>query len=254
MTQLVPTVRRLAVLCALTIPACSVCNFEAQRQRSTRTPAAGLNSLSCTSHNGGIEIVGVAGAETVEIEAMLRARGETQDEAEEHVDRLDVSVERRGAELVIAGVRPGGFSDRWNAVFAFRITAPPELAQNLTSHNGGVTVEAMAGELAATTHNGRIRVSTRSSAIAVETHNGSIELELLGAGPVAGSLTTHNGAIEVHLGERAAVVDASTQNGRVDVQGAFAVRRQEKDEVELVAGQGGGKLSIVTHNGGVSIR
>jgi DUF4097 and DUF4098 domain-containing protein YvlB len=73
---------------------------------------------------------------------------------------------------------------------------------------------------------------------------------------VSGTITTHNGAVTLALPDGAgAMVDASTHNGSIEVQGAArTVARRSRNSVEASYGDGQGKLTVTTHNGGVSLQ
>jgi len=245
--------RHAAALSLLLLSACSWPRFEARRELSRDDGAAGLASIECSSHNGAIEVVGVPGAARVAVTAALSARGASAAAAQQHVEMLDVELVRRGDALVVAGVVPTTFDDGWQATFAYRIEVPPGLSLKLRTHNGEIVVQAMDGEVDASSHNGGIRAATRGGAIALLTHNGAIDLDLLGTGAVRGDVRSHNGGIALRLGDRAAVVDASSNNGALVAVGKFAVRSHRDGVLRLVSGEGGGQLSLATHNGPIEI-
>jgi hypothetical protein len=202
-------------------------------------------------------VVGTAGATEVAIQAQLSARGFSQQEAEQNVDRLEVAVVRDGAVLAIRGRPPEDFDWRFAPSFAFTITVPPELAAELSSHNGDVTVRGLDGAVAAATHNGTVTATTGAPRVQLESHNGDIDVELTGAGPVTGSITTHNGSVSVALGQRAARVEADSHNGSLHAERAFRQVVARQHSLRFVAGDGAaadGTLTVVTHNGSVRIR
>ncbi len=242
----------LTLLVALS--GCGALPFAAQRERSLTMSAAGVTRVTCTSGNGGIEVRGDPLAAAISVRARVQARGHSQDEAEARAEALRVTIEQHGSELEVVGVEPEDHDSNWSTTFEYLITAPPALAQNLTSHNGSIVVEAMIGDLQALTHNGRVRAHTAAKVLALETHNGSIEVALDGNGPVQGSITTHNGAIDLQLGSRTAIVAADTSNGGVHAAEAFAVQQRDDNSMVVEAGHGGGQLEVATHNGRIEIR
>jgi hypothetical protein len=240
------------LLFALT--ACNVPAFVAQRQRELREPATGLLSLSCRTDNGGIEVRGVAGADAIAIRVVMQARGDSRAEADANVAKLDVAVERHGAELALRGVWPDELDEDCSPSFAFTIEVPPELALQLVSHNGGLRAFDVSGDLHAGTHNGRIEARTGAGTVDLESHNGPIELQLDGTGPVRGHVRSHNGAVAVDLGGRAAEVLASTHNGTIAVARPEVETDRSDNSVLLRVGGGGSELQLITHNGDVTVR
>ncbi len=233
---------------------CRVAKVTAERTESQHAEADGLRSLSCRADNGSIELVGTSGSEQVAIAVTMRADGVDAADAAAALQLLSFAVERRGGQLVLRSIVPSEFPGDGNAQFHWRIEVPPEVAQELVVGNGAIGVRAMAAASALTVHNGNLQVQTGGGDVAVETHNGSIVAELTGTGPVRGRIATHNGSIDVQLGERSAAVDVSTRNGVVTIDGEFAVRTRSDAAAELVAGEGGGLLTVTTHNGTVRVR
>jgi hypothetical protein len=243
----------LVLSAVLGLCACKLPRFQATRERSLEAPAAGIAALVCSTHNGGIDFVGVEGADSVRVRARMGVPGDTQAEADERLAQLDVALQRQGGELTIAGLVPASLAIDSGVWFSYEIEAPPQLALRLQTHNGSVDVRRATGALAVTTHNGSVSAATAADAVDLITHNGAIAIDFAGEGPVQGEVTSHNGAIDIRLGARAAVVDASAHNGDIDASG-LQVARLGDHAVQVVAGSGGGRLSVRTHNGGVTLR
>lgn len=235
-----------------TLAGCQMPAFEAKREVHQSESASGLTSVVCETHNGEIVVRGKSGLATVEVHAELRARGDTQQEAEQNCALLRVEVQRNGDRLVVRGIPPGDFDWRFSPSFAFVIEGPPALCAELTTHNGSVHVEETTGSLRATTHNGAVEARVAAPDVAIETHNGRILLRAVGEGALAGTLLTHNGSIDLELGRRSASVDASTHNGSIRTNGGRVVRSSD-DRVRFEAGQGGGALGVTTHNGSINL-
>lgn len=243
-----------AILALALSAACELQPFAATRTEHYREPVSGIGNIVCTSRNGGIELRGVPGADGIGVETVITARGATEAAAEDHMKMLRVGIERRDGGLAIEGIVPSDFDSDWSASFEFRITAPPELVARLVSHNGGLSVDAMAGDLEATTHNGGIRVDASSHRLELSSHNGGVVVACRGEGPVEGSIRSHNGGVRVALGERTAVVAADSHNGGVSFTAAMVVKQRGERSLVAEKGQGGGDLVVESHNGGVDIR
>lgn len=233
---------------------CTIADYEARRTVERQEAAAGIGAIDCTSHNGSIEIVGVPDAAGISIRAELLARGQSPEEADAHVRQLDLAIERKGDRLVVTGVKPAGMPGYASPSFAFALQVPQALAVALTTHNGDVRVRSIDGKLVAATHNGRIEAQTAAREVQIETHNGSVEVAFAGEGAAAGSIVTHNGSVRVAMGRRSAAIDASTANGSVATESLDASVTGSRTDKKIVVGDGGGALTIRTHNGSVLLR
>lgn len=247
--------RRTAFILLSCVSACTVPSIEARGSQVFTVPAAGVSQLLCTSHNGAIQITGVADATEVVVHAELSARGFTEAEAEQNLALLRVDHRLQDGQLELLGVAPDDLDWGVAPSFAFRIEAPAALASRLCSHNGQIRAAGMLGGLDLESHNGGISVQGSPPRVAILTHNGSVDARIDGDGPVDGSITSHNGGIDLSLGAgRSAVVEASTANGSLRANRRLTGLRVEDNHLSGTAGEGGGHLEIATHNGDVVIR
>ncbi len=205
----------LPLLFLLAVPACSYPKHVAKRSVAFDAPAAALQRLECSSHNGRIEVVGDPDATMVTVRAELSVRGETPADAEANLALLQVGQETDGGTLRLAGRWPRDVLARMSPAFAFTITVPARLELALVTHNGGLRAVDVAGATQATTHNGDVSVAfpgAVDAAFTARTHNGSTSdggrlaeasvgrRELsgrLGAGSGAIVVTTHNGNVTI---------------------------------------------------------
>ncbi len=243
----------VVVLFGCALPSCSFANYRAERTLDRSESAEGLAALACATHNGSITVRGMPDRDSIAVSAHLIAHGDSEDEARDQVAQLDVRLERNGNELVIKSIAPSSLTWTASPTFAYTIDAPIGLALRLETHNGNVDVRGATSGLHVVTHNGGVRADVGSDSLQLETHNGQIEVRLQGDGPVHGTLTSHNGGIEVDLGPRAAVVEASSHNGKLDASGG-RIESQSERRLRSVHGEGGGALRIETHNGAIRVR
>lgn len=248
----------LVLLLVLSLAACRFVGdppHEARLEEEFEVPAADLEGLSCETHNGGIRVTG-GGDDAVLVRAALRARGWSPEEAEANVRRIRLLREVEDGWLRL-GWEDGEDTWDWNdsaPVVAFSIEAPARLEARVRTHNGEIEVRGLESGVAATTHNGRVVVAGAVSRLDVETHNGRVQAELSGSGPVEGSLGTHNGGVRVNMGGRSAHVTAHTHNGGIVVESGTVRARSDGGTLRATVGDGGGELSVVTHNGEVVVR
>lgn len=243
----------VASLLCIATTACSIGAHEARRTIVERRSATDLGAISCTSRNGSLRVIGVPGADAITIHAELSVRADSQQEAEQLLQLLGIDIERRGDELCIAGITDPALSWQHAPQFSFRLETPPGLPVRLETHNGDVKVQGLAAAVRARTHNGSIEVATSGAQVELATHNGSIEASFDGDGPLTGSVESYNGSIEVGMGRRSAAIEASSHNGSVVAARGHEARGGRSSKT-IVAGSGGGAMTVVTHNGTVKVR
>lgn len=244
----------LLLPCALAA-GCIFPQYKAEKTLEFTLPIAGLTKLRCESHNGDITITGDATATTIALRADLSVRGHSQAEADANLHLLEVVREQIGDTLRIHGKYPAAELTNRSPGFRFTMTVPPDLAVQLTSHNGDVAAVGMSGSTAIETHNGDVKGSLATNHVVATTHNGDVELKLSGEGPLDGELRSHNGDIEVVVDERLGTrLEASTHNGRVTPPARVQDASFGKRRLTCRLGDGKGKLVIDTHNGDVVIR
>lgn len=221
---------------------------------SFTVPAAGLQGVACTSHNGAVVVAGAARV-TYEVAVVLTAFGSSPAAAEANLALLDVRPEVVDGVLQLAGTQAAGWSWHEAPSFAFTIQMPAAGAANLTTHNGSVAVQGLTGQLAARTHNGGMQVNVAAAQVALETYNGGMQFTSLLAGPLNGSLKTHNGSISIALAAGASTkLSARTHNGSLRSEGEVPWQRSARNLGTAQFGSGEGQLVVETYNGSVRIR
>ncbi len=247
---------RLLPLLALLPVACTTTpQFEAKRTVDFTVPAAGIETLRCTSHNGAIVVAGDDGASEFAVRVVISVRGDTQEEADANLQLLDVDRATRDNTLELAGKIHQELPGNCSPGFAFTVTAPKRCHLDLVTHNGSLDVKGTEGRVNLMTHNGQVVADVTSAQLDVVSHNGAIALSARGSEPVNGKIESHNGAVMVTLpADIGTNVVASTSNGGIDVDGAAQIVSAGKKRVEASYGKGSGKLSVSTHNGSVRLR
>lgn len=201
----------------------------------------------------------------VEIQAEKRIRSRSQSEAQEAMERFEVEVDRRGDTLVVRADRPRGSDGFWSWIFGrhieaqveYRVRVPASFELDLETVNGNLAVDRVHGRIDAGTVNGRVWIAVRGGTVDASTTNGSMEVELAEFGPDSElSLRTTNGSITAALpGSARADLDASTTNGRIRVDLPVTVDgRLSHKRVRGALNGGGGRVSLRTVNGSISIR
>lgn len=250
-----PAKTALPLLLLFAVAACKMPQHRASKSVAFEAPAAALQRLECTSHNGGIEVVGDAKATAVSVRVELTVRGHTPEEAAYHLSLLEVGQEADGGTLRLAGRWPREQLARCSPSFAFTITVPAGMATALVTHNGRLRVDGVEGATQATTHNGDVEWRGGSRQVALETHNGDVRAEFAADGEVRAEVQTHNGNVTVAFpGAVDAAFTARTHNGSTSDRGRLTEASVGRRELSGRLGAGSGAIVVTTHNGDVTVR
>lgn len=233
-----------------------------------------LSAMEVRSHNGGIHFEGLdSRSAEAYIIATKKAGGITPGDAEDAMDAIEVFVESDGNGLQRVGWRWNQLKHLfWSASVSFDIRAPGNIDFDGQTHNGGVELEGLegnlrlithngsissqssGGKLYAETHNGRIVSTYEGSDVTLLTHNGRVVADLSKCGEINGKIVTHNGGVELTLGENvSADLRCRTHNGSIRCKVPIQNSEISRSYLTATLGSGQGKLSVTTHNGSVRI-
>ena len=234
--------------------ACTYPSFTATKTVELDVPAATVQRLRCTSHNGAIVIRRGAADDSVHLRVRMEAPGVTQAEADDNLNLLSVVHAVDGDLLDVHGEYPQNAFTMRTPGFEFTLDVPERIAALLETHNGDIRVDGIVGAVEATTHNGGISGELRGAHVVAATHNGGIDATL-GDAVADGSLTTHNGTVSVTLAANASTwIEANTHNGTIRLPAGATEATVSEDHARCRIGDGRGKLVVETHNGNVVVR
>lgn len=238
---------------------------ELNQSFDVETPAR----LVVEQSNGVIRIVG--GAEgTVEVRATKRASGPR---ATELLQSIQVETRQEGNTVRVSTRQAPGFTGIGNRSVDYEIRVPGQTEVEVSSANGEVSIEGVAGRISAVTHNGRIGVSGAQGQLEVRTSNGAIDIRDArvsqltartdnGAIDFAGSLgdggdsqvETSNGRIRVVLSpEDRLRIDASSGNGSIDSSLSLENESKTRRSLSGLLNGGGPVLTLKTNNGSITL-
>ncbi len=234
----------------------------------------GLQTLDVQTHNGRVTYAGANNSTQVTAQVHLKGGARSMEEAQNALDAIEVFVEpgKQGRQLLGWRWNPKK-RHSWRGQVSFEMTGPAELNLEVETHNGRIEVSGVQGSVTTVTHNGRIIVSAAQGKLYAKTHNGRIEADYDGEDvtlvthngsisarlnkcqEIQGKMVTHNGSVKVTLGDRASTfVDAQTYNGRISCDLPIDVKNRSRRHLSGTLGNGGGRLNLTTHNGGINIQ
>jgi len=221
----------------LAVAGCAICAFamrdEARRTVELSAPVEGTAAFAAEMHNGSIAATGADTAEYT-VTATVKARAGSEERARELAEATAVALVPGESGVRLDVDKP---KTRMNESINVHIDAvlPRETALSFKTHNGGVSVAEMDGDVTVITHNGGVNASHLAGALDAETHNGGINCTNCTGGA---ELKTYNGGIDCR--EAAGDVTAVTHNGGVDV--AYS---EDAGPVKQIV--------LETHNGSISL-
>jgi DUF4097 and DUF4098 domain-containing protein YvlB len=204
--------------------------------------------------NGGISIKGWERNEVL-VRAKIETRAPTQAEADSLAQQ--VRVETVGLNIHAEG--PESRNDyQWYVSYEIFVPRQSDLA--LTAHNGGISINDVAGKMNFRTLNGGVSLRRVGGAVNGSTTNGGVTIELTGArwqGEML-NVTTTNGGVHVLMPDNySAHFETRTVNGNVASDFPLNVPMTERGrlpkEISVDLGSGGPTIRATTTNGGVHL-
>jgi DUF4097 and DUF4098 domain-containing protein YvlB len=216
-------------------------------------PAGGLITVD-GKQNGGISIKGWERNDLL-VRAKIESRAPTQAEADSLAQQ--VRIETVGLNIHAEG--PAGRDDyQWYV--SFEIFVPRRSDLSLTAHNGGISINDVAGKINFTTLNGGVSLRRIGGAVEGSTTNGGVNVELAGTSWQGEMLnvTTTNGGVHLSMPDNySAHIETRTVNGNVASDFPLNVQMTERGrlpkEIKVDLGSGGPTIRAVTTNGGVHL-
>ena len=194
-------------------------NVSASETETVILDASAIVSLDVQSSNGAIRVRGQAGTQTASVVITKRSRGETLEEAQDRLERIQVECAINGTSLAAIYGASDQDADvkRWSGV-DFDIVVPPGTHVSADTSNGAVEIDSIRGTITLDTSNGAIDVSHCVGDLYADTSNGRIEVYGFDGDIRA---DTSNG--EIWIEEVTGLIDAETSNGSVHYVGRPAV-------------------------------
>jgi hypothetical protein len=201
--------------------------------------------------NGGAAVKGWLRNDVL-VRTRVEARGETEGAAAIMASR--VSVDSSGGQVRATGPESAGNS--WWSV-SYEIFVPQNTDLNLKSHNGGLTVSDVRGQIHFDVNNGGVRLNRVAGDVSGATVNGGVQVELTGATWDGRQLdvSTRNGGVTLLMPSRySAHIQAETQMGGIHSDFPVAMDNARPRRLDFNLGSGGPLIHIATGNGGVSLK
>ena len=270
---------RFYIPALLALFACTGCTWAGpkvwvEQTQEINFETAGLAALEVRTHNGGISFESQTTAhDTADVVVTKKAGGITQAEADKAMAAIEVYSTREADGTQRLGWKWDGVKHpNWSTSISFEIHAPGNIRFDGETHNGGINVDGVTGDVKVVTHNGAVEVVSKDGKLHAETHNGSVGVDYAGSdvnvithngevvadltrcGSVSGTIATHNGAVQVVVGDSTSTnLSCEKHNGSIRCEAPLSGIRHSRYGLAGKLGDGSGQLDVSTHNGSVKI-
>jgi hypothetical protein len=252
----------ITVQFALLLMSCSISdpvdshhqNAEAGEAFQYKLATAGAERFVIQGINGDMEITGVAGIDSVDVQGERVVRSDDFEDAEAHLALLTVKARRNGAEIDVSSEQPNRSEGRSYEVH-YRVRLPSWMKIDAQLVNGEVTVEGASGGLSVALTNGSARCMGIYGNCVVALVNGPVRCDLSLPAQGACSLSTVNGNVSLTVPDTtSAQLEAKVTNGTISVS-SLEVKslKSSKTAVTGVLGTGKGTIQLSAVNGNVGI-
>jgi DUF4097 and DUF4098 domain-containing protein YvlB len=200
--------------------------------------------------NGGIKVEGWDRNE-VRIRAKVTANARSEEDARALASEVRIEM---GPTIHAEGPESGRRS-HWSV--SYEISVPRRSGLSLRSHNGGISVADVDGDIHFETTNGGVSLSGLAGNVSGRTTNGGLTVRLAGTewkGEGLQAQTTNGGVTVAVPDGYNAHLEASTVNGGLNIDFPVTVQGNLRRNLSVDLGRGGRPIQISTTNGGVNVR
>lgn len=221
--------------------------------RSYKLDAGGA-TVDIVNVNGAIKVETAEG-NTLEVSAVISARGATPEDAKQTLDKVEMAEEASASSVRVQAKYPRELGRRGVEV-TYTIRAPKSARLELETVNGRVQVDGAFAAVKAETTNGGVYGEGLGSSVVASTTNGEIKLKMAALGGDGVSLETTNGSIDLKLpADAKATLAARCVNGGIKVADLPFEKSGEGSRRKLdgTINGGGAALRLETVNGSIRV-
>jgi len=224
--------------------------------RETGMKATGRPLTIDPGMNGGVEIIGWNNSDSIAITARIQVNARSGSDAD--AVARDIKIEASGGTIRATGGN-GPFGRRQNWSVSFVVMVPRHSDLTLSTQNGPLSVEDVAGRMDLRTQNGPLSLSGVGGDVHASAQNGPLTIDLLGTRWEGTGLDaeTQNGPADLRIPDNYnAKIEFGTINGPLDVGFPVTVTLsgRVRDRVSTTLGNGGPPIRVVTTNGPMTVR
>lgn len=229
-------------------------DFVASESFSFGVEVTNHTKLRLEGINGNVTITGLSGADSVIVTGEKRVGSESVQDAEDHLQDLQVSVSDLSSEVYVKTTQPDETHGR-SYVVDYNITLPQNLHVEVSNVNGSVTIGSINNSVSVVNVNGQVTLNEIFGSVLVSLVNGQIQAEV--TLPTDGTIvmTTVNGGIGLDIPQStSADFSASVDNGIISIYDLILTNLvSTPNSLTGTLGDGQGVISLSTVNGNISV-
>jgi hypothetical protein len=218
-------------------------------------PLASGSTLALENDVGSITIEGLDVANCT-VDATVKAKAPTEEEAEELAEQTKIALERSGSTLTIKITKPPA-KKRRSISIDFNITVPKETALQVGSDVGEIRILDITEEIKARTDVGEISCKEISNKVDLQADVGKIHVVYSKTASVVCdvNIKTDVGSIDLTTPPGcSAVVQADTDVGSITTDLPLTIKGKVGKNLNGTIGAGEGKIYLKTDVGSIRIR
>jgi hypothetical protein len=228
---------------------------KAKRTDNLTAPVGGVSALKVTTDVGAIKL---APAETTEVRvtADITVKAKTDEQAEELLGGVRVTVKPSGDTLVVKAEKPSGFGQNQLTV-DLTITAPAGLRLDCTTNVGDIRVDGFTSRVEAHTDVGAITCSDLHGAVSLHTNVGDIRAVYASDASAALDVSASTNVGEINFtgpSQMSAHLAAGSNVGDIHTSRPLTVTGFVGKSVSGKLGDGEGHVDLRTNVGSITIR
>jgi DUF4097 and DUF4098 domain-containing protein YvlB len=200
--------------------------------------------------NGGVTVRGWSRSD---VWIRMRVQASAGSESEARALASQVRVNASGGRVSADGPKGDG-DEHWSV--SYEVFTPHNANVEITTHNGGVHVSDVRGDVSFSAVNGGVHLARVDGRVHGQTTNGGLHIELAGSRWEGEGMdvATTNGGIHLAIPENySALLEGSTANGGLHVDFPITVQGKITKHISTSLGAGGALLSVKTTNGGIHV-
>ncbi|MCP4580768.1 MAG: DUF4097 domain-containing protein [candidate division Zixibacteria bacterium] len=227
-------------------------NYIAVEEFLFEVDVANQSLFRLTAVNGSISITGESNSDSIIITGERRVGSESTEDAEEHLELLEVRVQELTDEIYIRTIQPNETYGR-NYEVDYEITLPDGFMIIASHVNGSVTVGSINNTVTVSNVNGQIDLNDISGSAIASLVNGQIEGDVVLPSNGLIAMSTVNGNVVLNIPvNTSAEFEASRVNGSInirylDLQNEVITSTSRRG----ILGNGDGEISLSTVNGNI---
>lgn len=230
-------------------------DFVAQENFRLAVHVGDFTALRLEGVSGSISIKGQADIDSVLVEATKSVGSESYEDAEEHLDLLQIDITEHSDEIWVKTSQPENTYGR-DYEIEYDVILPDSFLVLVSSVNGSIEADSINNSVTVSNVNGHVELDDIIGSAYVTLVNGRIEASITLPADGAIAMSNVNGSIELNIPEStSADFHASIVNGDISITNLDLQNEEiSNHSVSGTLGNGNGDISLNTVNGNITAR